>query len=165
MKCTPKISQEAGALLQNYYVADRKQVADSKSTSRSKNSIPVTVRQLEAIIRISEAIAKMSLSNVVNEGHVKEAHRLFQISTLSAAQAGFSSNEDVPQELVPLIMKIEESIKRRIVIGAKVSYTKLIEELTIQYSSHKAIQYAIINLIKQDLLGFLESRKIIVRKK
>jgi len=35
------------------------------------------VRQLEAIIRLSEAVAKMSLSEKVEEKHIEEAHRLF----------------------------------------------------------------------------------------
>ena len=43
------------------------------------SGIPITVRQLEAIIRISEALAKMTLSNVVKPDHVNEAHRLFKV--------------------------------------------------------------------------------------
>ncbi len=73
--------------MQNHYVADRKLVNENKK-AKKKNTIPVTVRQLEAIIRISEAIAKMSLSNMVNESHVQEAHRLFQISSLAAVNNG-----------------------------------------------------------------------------
>ena len=144
MKCTPKISPEAGQMLQNFYVADRKNVNENKS--KSKSSIPVTVRQLEAIIRLSEAIAKISLSPVVTETHVQESHRLFQISTLSAASSGFSLNHDIPPELASVIMRVEESIRRRLAIGAKISYTKLIEELTLRFSTHKAIEYVSLNL-------------------
>ena len=165
MKCTPRISQEASLLLQNYYVADRKEVSENKTTGRKKNCIPVTVRQLEAIIRLSEAMAKMSLSHIVTENHVKEAHRLFQISTLSAAKGGFTNASEAPQELVQTIRKVEEAIKRKISIGAKIPYTKLIEFLTMRYNSHKAIEHAIISLIRTEELSFLESRKIILRKK
>ena len=45
-------------------------------------------RQLEAIIRISEALAKMSLSPFALDTHVDEALRLFQVSTLEAAHSG-----------------------------------------------------------------------------
>jgi DNA replication licensing factor MCM5 len=38
------------------------------------------VRQLEAIIRLSESIAKMRLSKEVNRSDVEEAHRLFSVS-------------------------------------------------------------------------------------
>lgn len=48
--------------------------------------IPVTVRQLEALVRLSEAVAKMALSEDVLPSHVAEAHRIFKVSTLNAAE-------------------------------------------------------------------------------
>jgi len=60
--------------------------------SKKTNGIPITVRQLEAIIRISEAVAKIHLEPNVLARHVDEAHRLFKISTLNAAQSGMSSS-------------------------------------------------------------------------
>jgi len=47
-----------------------------------------TLRQLEAIIRIAEALAKMQLKPFATEVHVDEALRLFQVSTLDAAGSG-----------------------------------------------------------------------------
>lgn len=43
--------------------------------------------QLEAIVRISESLAKMTLSAITSESHIDEAIRLFNISTLHAVQA------------------------------------------------------------------------------
>jgi DNA replication licensing factor MCM5 len=43
---------------------------------------------LEAIIRISESLAKMTLSPVATEQHVDEALRLFKYSTMDAVQSG-----------------------------------------------------------------------------
>jgi DNA replication licensing factor MCM5 len=43
---------------------------------------------LEAIIRISESLAKMCLKNEVEPEHVEEAHRLFQNSTMVAVSMG-----------------------------------------------------------------------------
>ena len=45
-------------------------------------------RQLEAIIRISESIAKMKLQPFAVDQDVDEALRLFQVSTLDAAMSG-----------------------------------------------------------------------------
>ncbi len=45
-------------------------------------------RQLEAVIRISESLAKMQLQSFVTEQHVEEALRLFRVSTLEAAMSG-----------------------------------------------------------------------------
>jgi hypothetical protein len=42
-------------------------------------AIPITVRQLEAIIRLSESLAKMTLSDTATEGHVTEAINLFKV--------------------------------------------------------------------------------------
>ena len=50
-------------------------------------------RQLEAIIRISESLAKMSLLPFALESHVDEALRLFQVSTLDAALSGSLSGK------------------------------------------------------------------------
>lgn len=111
-------------MLQNLYVTDR-QASKEQRVSKKTNGIPITVRQLEAIIRLSEAIAKMHLDPVVNQSHVEEAHRLFRISTLNAASGGMGNASESPQELMPLIRKIEEAIKRRVAIGTKISYPKL----------------------------------------
>lgn len=46
------------------------------------------LRQLEAIIRISESLAKMQLQPFATDVHVNEALRLFQVSTLDAAMSG-----------------------------------------------------------------------------
>lgn len=126
MKITPKLSEEACHMLQNMYVTDRANSKDQK-ISKKTNGIPITVRQLEAIIRLSEAIAKMHLEPVVHTKHVEEAHRLFKISTLNAAQSGMtnSSSHEAPSELRDMTLKIEEAIKRRVAIGTKISYPKL----------------------------------------
>lgn len=165
MKSAPKISNEAAHLLQNYYIADRRQVSENKVSSKRKTTIPVTVRQLEAIIRLSEAIAKMSLATTVLESHVKEAHRLFQVSTLSTAQAGFTINSTIPTELIPTIKKIEETVKRRYPIGSKVALVKFKEDIATLFSnSNRAVDYAIYNLTREDFT-YLQSGKIIMRKK
>ena len=45
-------------------------------------------RQLEALVRISESLAKMRLAPFANETDVDEALRLFHVSTLSSAGSG-----------------------------------------------------------------------------
>lgn len=51
-------------------------------------------RQLEAIIRISESLAKMRLLPFATAAHVEEALRLFQVSTLDAAMSGSLSGKN-----------------------------------------------------------------------
>jgi DNA replication licensing factor MCM5 len=144
MKFRPRLSEEAGHMLQDLYVADRIASRNQKISSKS-TGIPITVRQLEAIIRLSEAIAKIHLQTVVKPSHVDEAHRIFTVSTLHAAASGLSSNHSEPQaELAPMIRKIEEAIKRRVAIGTKISYPQLQQEMMSRFENQKAIDYVII---------------------
>ena len=48
-KCLPSLSEETGSILVNQYVDIRSRVR--KQDQKSKDVIPITVRQLEAIIR------------------------------------------------------------------------------------------------------------------
>lgn len=51
----------------------------------SNKTITATPRQLESLIRMSEAFAKMRLSNDVTEEDVEEAVELLEKATLSSA--------------------------------------------------------------------------------
>lgn len=53
-------------------------------------AVPITVRQLEAIVRISESLARMQLQPVATEAHVREAIDLFKTSTMDAVKSGAS---------------------------------------------------------------------------
>lgn len=73
----PEITDQSGKLLVDAYVEMRK-VGGSKV-------ITATPRQLESLIRLSEALARMRLSALVEQEDVKEACRLMRVATLSAA--------------------------------------------------------------------------------
>ena len=147
------------------YVSDRL-ASKEQAIGKKTTGIPITVRQLEAIIRLSESIAKMHLQTVVKPQHVEEAHRLFRISTLNAAASGMtSSSKDTPVELQGMVRKIEEAIKRRVAIGTRISYPKLQGELMMRFDNQRAIDYAIISMVKRDEFNHHEGRKILERKR
>ena len=56
-----------------------------RSKGLSNKTITATPRQLESLIRMSEAFAKMRLSNEVTEADVEEAVTLMEKATLSTA--------------------------------------------------------------------------------
>lgn len=87
-RCGPRLNAEAGDKLKRRYVLMRSGSHQHERETEKKNAIPITVRQLEAIIRISESLAKMQLMPFATETHVNEALRLFQVSTLDAAMSG-----------------------------------------------------------------------------
>ena len=123
------------------------------------------MRQLEAIIRLSESLAKMELCTEVKEYHVQEAHRLFKISTLHAAKSGFSTNFTMPDELKQDVGRVVEIIRRKFAIGSKLSYTKLSEELGRIFNNQKSIEYAILTMVKNNEIKHFEQRKILQRIK
>ncbi len=86
--CGPRLSAESADKLRNRYVMMRGSTRQHERDTSKRSGIPITIRQLEAIIRVSESMAKMSLRPFALESDVDEALRLFQVSTLDAALSG-----------------------------------------------------------------------------
>ena len=74
----PVISDEAKEILVDGYVKMRRM-------GGNKKTITATPRQLESLIRISEALARMCLQEVVTPDHVHEAIRLMKVALQQAA--------------------------------------------------------------------------------
>lgn len=111
-------------------------------------------RQLEAIIRISESLAKLTLSPVVRNHHVDEAIRLFKFSTMDAVSAG--SVDGISRgELNEEMNKIERELKRRLPVGWSTSYQSLVREFVTQqgYSSH-SLERTLFVMEKREIVRF-----------
>lgn len=81
----PVITEAAGNELVSAYVAMRR-VGDSSSDSRnSEKRITATTRQLESLIRLSEAHARMRFSKTVELSDVEEAARLMREAIRASA--------------------------------------------------------------------------------
>jgi DNA replication licensing factor MCM4 len=80
----PKITDEAALALVEGYV-DMRMVGNSSNHARNKKMITATPRQLEAIIRLSEAHARLHYRNQVLREDVLEATRLMNVATQKAA--------------------------------------------------------------------------------
>lgn len=87
--CAPRLSADSASTLASYYVSVRSDVQKREKNSGERSSIPITVRQLEAIIRIAESLAKMTLTASVSKDHIQEAISLFGASTIQAALSGY----------------------------------------------------------------------------
>ncbi|KAJ2928801.1 hypothetical protein H1R20_g8207, partial [Candolleomyces eurysporus] len=158
-KCAPRLSAEAQEMLSSHFVSLRKQIQQVERDNDERSSIPITVRQLEAIIRISESLAKMTLTPVVKVHHVEEAIRLFKFSTMDAVAAG-SADGLSRSELNDEMNKIEQEIRRRLPVGWSTSYQSLIKEFVTQqgYSSH-ALERTLFVLEKREILRFSNQKK------
>ena len=91
-------------------------------------------RQLEAVIRIAESLAKMRLAPYATEADAEEAIRLFQVSTLNAALTGnlvgvegFGTAQEHDQ-----LLKVEKLIKKRFVIGSQVAEQTIVQDFLKQ---------------------------------
>ena len=112
-KCAPTLTAGGAAMLANKYAEIRHQHMQREAEARTDSGgagnpsvIPITVRQLEALIRITESVAKCSLSVDATEAHVDEAIRMFNVSTLSAAQSGMGGGE-------VLAAPLQEKVRKR----------------------------------------------------
>ena len=124
-RCAPRLSPEAAEKLSSHFVSIRRQVHSAELAASARSSIPITVRQLEAIIRITESLAKMSLSPIATEAHVDEAIRLFLASTMDAVTQGEGQGS---KELMEEVGKVEEELRRRLPIGWSTSLATLRRE-------------------------------------
>jgi DNA replication licensing factor MCM5 len=125
-RCAPRLSPEATEKLSSLFVTIRRQIHSMESTNSARSSIPITVRQLEAIIRITESLAKLSLSPLATESHVDEAIRLFLASTMDAVTQGEGGQGS--KELHEEVGKVEEELRRRLPIGWSTSLATLKRE-------------------------------------
>ncbi|KAK4699943.1 hypothetical protein P7C70_g6310, partial [Phenoliferia sp. Uapishka_3] len=119
--------------------------------------------QLEAIIRISESLAKMTLATQVQEHHVDEAIRMFKFSTMDAVQAG-NVEGMTKGDLMEEINKVEADIRRRLPIGWSTSYASLVREFVEQqgYTRH-ALERTLYILEKREVIRFSGGKKSVSR--
>lgn len=129
----------------------------------SSHKTDASFRQLEAITRISEAVAKISLSPVVLPHHVEESMRLFKFSTMDAVSAG-SVDGLSRGELNEEITKIEREVRRRLPIGWSTSYQSLVKEFVTQqgYSSH-ALERTLFIMEKREVIRFSNQKRVVHR--
>lgn len=66
----PKLTDDANTILKEFYVSTR------NSSAEEEGPVPITARQLEAIIRLAEASAKIRLKNTVDKEDAEKAVRL-----------------------------------------------------------------------------------------
>jgi DNA replication licensing factor MCM5 len=159
-RCAPRLSPEAAEKLSSHFVSIRRQVHSVELDSNARSSIPITVRQLEAIIRISESLAKISLSAIATEAHVDEAIRLFLASTMDAVtQGGGATGKggggSGNQELMAEVGRVEEELRRRLPVGWSTSLATLRREFVDGRGySEQALNRALVIMQRRETVQF-----------
>nr|CAD1827796.1 unnamed protein product [Ananas comosus var. bracteatus] len=164
VSCQPRLSEQAAEMLQNKYVEIRQKMRQQAYENTKTSAIPITVRQLEAIIRLSESLAKMRLTFVATQEHVEEAFRLFNVSTMDAARSGINEHLNLTPEIANEIKKAETQIKRRMGIGSHMSERRLIDELSRMGMNDSIVRRALLIMHQRDEIEYKRERHVIVRK-
>lgn len=138
--CTPRLSEEAGEVLTSSYVRIRDDVRRQAIAAAGRSGgnedtqavIPITVRQLEALVRICESLAKMRLDPEVRSEDVTEALRLFRVSTMAASAAdqhvGDNAFASMSAPNRAEMERTEAFLRSRLTIGSIVNRQRLVEE-------------------------------------
>lgn len=90
----PLLTHQAAKALRGYYVTLR----SNPSGLGQNSSYRITVRQLESLIRLSEAMARVECSEEITVEHVTEAARLLDSSILKIHKSEVDLEEFVAEE-------------------------------------------------------------------
>ncbi|KAJ2351696.1 minichromosome maintenance protein 5 [Coemansia erecta] len=161
-RCAPRLSAEAAEKLSSFFVAMRAQLWTMERDSSERSVIPITVRQLEAVVRITESLAKVTMSPVATIEHVDEAIRMFRMSTMDAVQSG-QGDGTTRADLTAEMRRVEQEIRRRLPIGSQVSVRAIKNDFTAQGFSAHAVDRALYLLVRQETLQFKSQRMVIQR--
>ncbi|KAL9025299.1 MAG: hypothetical protein Q9196_005853 [Gyalolechia fulgens] len=123
-KCQPRITQAASDELVQSYIEMRKLGEDVRAAERR---ITATTRQLESMIRLAEAHAKMRLSEEVTAYDVSEAVRLIKSALKQAATDARTGLIDMS-----LLTEGTSASERRRKQDLKKAITDLLDEMTRQ---------------------------------
>jgi len=174
-KCAPRLSEESGDVLASAYVKIRDDVRKRTlelaggDNEDAQAVIPITVRQLEALVRLSESLAKMRLEDEVHAEDISEALRLFKVSTMAANAAGNSANASggggsMLSTAMPSrdeMFKAEAFLRSRLVVGSMVNKQRIIEEASGQgYNGMVVARAVAVMCMRGEILEKNQSRMI-----
>ena len=133
-------------MLNSQYVHVRNQVRlNLVNTPGQNQTVPITIRQLEALIRLSESLAKMRLSAEATEVDVEEALRLFNVSTLATSQQNptlFGLGESSEA-----VKRSEDYLRRRLGRRLVINSKQVVEEALALGYSNDSIKHAIAAMV------------------
>jgi len=134
-RCSPRLSEASSEVLASQYVKIRDSVRArcAQAGGDTAQVVPITVRQLEALVRLSESLAKMRLSATVAAEDVAEALRLFKVSTMAASETDATNGQDLLQQSAAgpdrdAYARCESFLRSRLPPGSACNKPRLLEE-------------------------------------
>lgn len=154
----PIITDEAAKLLvENYgHLRQRDTGTSGRGTWR------ITVRQLESMVRLSEAVAKVECQNEVHVKHVKEAFRLLNKSIIRVEQPDIHLDDDEEDDEMLANMDIEmleENIPpNNQDIGGEDAGALQKKKLTLSFEEYKNLSNMLVLHMRQEEQRLEEQR-------
>ncbi|TPP64755.1 DNA helicase [Fasciola gigantica] len=136
----PKISMDAMQTM----VEEYKRMRQRDASSGAKSAWRITVRQLESLIRLSEATARLHCADTVTQAHVHEAFLLLNKSIIRVEQPDINLEEE--QLHVPPIQDVtehDESTEPPTTTGETAGH------LRVTYEEYRRIASLLIMRVKQ----------------
>ena len=175
-KSAPVITDTASRKLEDFFVLVRDSTrqkpggagsgAAGHTRNKFSNKIPITVRQLEAIVGITESLAKMTLQPTANENHVEEAIRLFTASTVDALNTGaVASSEQLTPEMQDQVQLAESLLRRTIPVGATTLERHILTSFTKQGIKPLATRIALDAMVRRNEIEYRRQRRFVYRKR
>jgi len=163
-QCFPRLSEQAQDRLAAFYVEIRGEARGAAQRDDSDNPpVPVTVRQLEALIRISESFAKMGLQPVATLEHVEMAIQLFTKSTMDAVKSGVTQYNVASDPQRDRIHRLEEKVRRRLHIGSYITQRRLMDEMVALGESEMMVMRALCAMSAMGEIEFRRERSVVHR--
>jgi replicative DNA helicase Mcm len=128
--CEPKLTRDAGRILRTFYIRTRKK-------AEGASSIPITLRQFEALMRLSEASAKVQFQSEVRK---EDAQRAIKLMNFSLKQLGFDPETgEIDVDRSEGGTPASERSKIRIVLDLIDNLTKVKKEISVDELRSSAI--------------------------
>lgn len=129
----PKLSDEAAEELTRGYVEMRQR---GNFAGSSKKVITATPRQIESLIRLSEALARIRFSDLVEKQDVIEAFRLLQVAMQQSATD--HSTGTIDMDLITTGISASERMRRESLVST--ARNLIMEKMQIGGSSTRLIE-------------------------
>merc|ERR1719510_2035408 len=106
----PKVTEES----MDFLVEQYRHLRQRDTGGGFKSSWRITVRQLESMIRLSEAMARMGCSDQVLPKHVKEAYRLLNKSIIRVDQPDIHFEDEEAAAAMDEDMEIDQAVEENV---------------------------------------------------